>query len=146
VKCTADWRVRWTNGKADIEEPDEQGPYRSGRVRRTARQEAAAQGSQEQQGPVAPTFSPTAANAAVELERLPERVQQPARSLLAVVRGSGGWRPGRTLGGPREEELALAGVLGECRGALELGTGLVAAAELGEEVAAHAGQEEVALE
>src|SRR5258708_34085464 len=42
-----------------------------------------------------------------------------------------------------EEEVALAGVAGEGRGALELGAGLVEAAELFQEVAAHAGQEVV---
>ena len=48
------------------------------------------------------------------------------------------------LHGPLEQQLALAGVLGERRRALELGARLVAAAELGEQVAAHAGQQVVA--
>src|SRR6058998_4386697 len=49
-------------------------------------------------------------------------------------------------GGPLEQQLALARVSRERCRALELRAGLVEAAELGEEVAAHARQEVVSLE
>src|SRR6266849_437650 len=56
------------------------------------------------------------------------------------------WRSARARGGTLEQQLALACVARERCRALELRTGLVEAAELSEEVAAHARQEVVVLE
>src|SRR5439155_12400117 len=50
-----------------------------------------------------------------------------------------------TSGGPVQEECALALVAGQCGGALELGAGFGAAAELGQQVAADAGEQVVGL-
>src|SRR6185437_4584281 len=65
----------------------------------------------------------------------------------SISSGSGSWILWfqRTRGGAIQQEFALACVLREGCGALELRACLVEAAELGEEVAAHTRQEVVAL-
>ena len=66
-----------------------------------------------------------------------------------VAVGLGSWRSAthrRARSRALEQQLALARVARERRGALELGARLVDAAELGEQVAAHARQQVVALE
>src|SRR5437899_9403294 len=59
--------------------------------------------------------------------------------------GLGRRRPLRAYGRALEQQLALAGVAGESRGAFELRTSLAQAAELSQEIAANAGQEVVVL-
>src|SRR5512140_179647 len=79
------------------------------------------------------------------LDRLAKRSairRRLASARLGARRTSGG----RAGGGADEQQLALPGIVGEGGGAFELAASLIEPAELGEQVAAHAGQQVITLE